>query len=140
MKTYSGNHKKLSITLSSAIGLLISLIITGIGGIIGTYMIHNGSISENAYATVAFITWMVASFAGAFVSGASFKDKFLVASLLSVGVYMFLMLSIAILIFNGNLERIGQGMLAMAIGYIPTVLLNRTKSGQRKSKIRYRRR
>lgn len=140
MKTYNGNRKKMTMPLSSAIGLLIALIITGIGGILGAFMIHNGSISENTYSTVAFVTWIVASFAGAFVSGMSYKDKFLVVSLISVVAYIFLMLSVAIMFFEGNLQRIGQGIFAILIGYVPVLLINGTHSGRKKPKIRYRRR
>lgn len=140
MKTYNSNHKKITIPISSAIGLLIAFIITGIGGILGSSMIHNGNLSESAYGTVTFITWMIASFSGAFVSGVSYKEKFLIVSLLSVAVYMFLMLAAAIMFFDGNLQRMGQGLLAIFVGYLPTLLLNGMKFGQKKTKIRYRRR
>ena len=139
MKTYKRNQQLLNIPISLAIGLLTALMITGLGAIFSSSMIHNGSLDESTYGTVTFIIWLLASFAGSFVSGLIHKEKSWIVSLLSVAAYLFLMLSVSIVFFEGNLQKIGQGILAITIGYTPTLLLNSMKSRKQNVKVRYRR-
>ncbi len=139
MKYSVSSNNKASPIVTMAISLVSSLLISFIGCVFTTYMISGGKWGEEHYGTAGFILWMIGALSGTMITCLTIKEKRLLMIGISALLYFLFLIGMHIMLFEGSLTRIGQGILAIILGSIPSVLLSLRKNKPNQKKIKYRR-
>ena len=136
--TFQNNNKSSPIAIMG-ISLLSSLILSFIGCVFTAYMVSGGKWGEEHYGTVSFILWMVGALSGTMITCLTTKERRLLMIGISAMLYFVCLIGTHIMFFEGSLIRIGQGILAILLGSIPSIILSFRKNTPNRKKIKYRR-
>ena len=139
MKHSVRNNNRSSPIMMIAVSLAISLLISFIGCVFTTYMISGGKWGEEHYGTASFILWLIGTLSGTMILGLTIKEKRLLMIGISALLYFLFLVGMHIMFFEGSISRIGQGILAIILGSIPSVVLSLRKNASNQKKIKYRR-
>ena len=139
MKHISTNKsQKNSIWISLLWGVVVALLISLIGSLLGTFLINAGSIQENAYPVIAIALWFVSSMIGSLVACKKASQQYLIVSALTVVGYLFVLIAVQILFFESQFGQMWKAILIGVAGIIPSILICSKTEGRKKAKIKYR--
>ena len=114
-------------------GLLIAVLFSILGAAIGASIINSGGIPESGTAWITALVWGISVFCGNMVSLRLHKQKMVVLSAITAGIYLVILVALNLLLLEQQLDGLGRALLAVIAGSAAAVLLN---SGKRKGKRR----
>lgn len=138
-KTANINSKNHSTLISIVLGILLMVLLSLVGTIIGASIINGGKVTETAYKIIASAVWLVTSFLGCLLAGKLAGKQILLVCLACAVGYIAVLFAIQIMFLDSNFSEIWMAIILCAVGAIPAILLNiRNKTGNtRKKRFRY---
>ena len=130
-----GNH--MSMINGVLFGTVAAIVTTLLCAAIAAMLIVNGKITENKMKYFAFGILLLSAFIGTFVSCKSAENKLIQRCGIVALVYAFLLVSTAILIFDGSFANVGISILMILFGCLGTCLIC-MRQGKRKVNKRVR--
>ena len=99
-----------------AIGTVCSLTIMLMMTVIGTSMMQYEKLAENQLGIFAFVTQLLSAFIGCIVSSVIGKERRLLICVINALIYMLILGSVTIFLFEGSFDRLAPSFLAVALG------------------------
>ena len=114
-KVHTFNRKEKTLIFSVCVGIAVALIISTILSIGLAFLVQNGKMEENEIIGV-FLIRVVAVFVGVLVAATTSANKLLpITGIIATG-YLFVLLVVAILFFDGTIKQIWSGVSSVVIG------------------------
>ncbi len=139
------NQTRKAVTKGASLpgGLLLgggaSLITTLILSVIGGKMVDGGVLSQNSMGYVAMAVIFIAAFTGSVIAMNRMKEKRLMVSTLSAGVYYLLLLGMTALFFGGQYKGLGvTALLVLAGAVAPALLIQQGRGGVKRKHFKMR--
>lgn len=139
MKTIVKKHRPRGVGESVLIGLGISVVCSVLIMMFLAYCIENEYMNITKISIMSFVILLISSFMGAFGAGVVAKEKKIIACAGAVGAYYVVLMTIAVVVFDGVRGGALLGFLACTIGFGGASLLSlKEKSRSKIRKVRGR--
>lgn len=122
VKAVNGGHAIL-LPRAIAIGVIVSFLLTILLSAVSAFMISNAYIQEDAMATINIFIKVVSSFAGCIVAMFLGGQMPAIVSAITCAVYFVILICSNILFMNGEISRVGEGIICILCGGLLAVLL-----------------
>ncbi len=129
--------KKQGVAMQILISVIISIAVVLLGAMILTALVSAGTVSETAYQTVAVVILAISAWAGSMAAMGGQPPVLAGAA----AVYYLVLLSVNIILFDGDFSGIGWGTTAVILGVAAAFGMKAALTsggGKRKIKYRYR--
>ena len=135
----AGKRKLDGLAWSILFGVLASSVITIVLSMLIALFISSEYFDINIRYIASMIIQLIAALIGAYTTGKISNDRKQIASVCTVAIYCFILLSAAILFFDGIASHFWAVLLSGGVGCISAILLNnsRKRPGYRKKKVRH---
>ena len=130
------SKKNTSEVLQVMIGVLLALLITLIGMVVGASFLENGIITEMREGWYTFAIWFMAPCIATMLLTFSGERNFITICAIGV-IYFIILLCIKMLFIDCAFCGIGKGIIAIIAGVIPALLIIFYKSNGKRKKYKY---
>ena len=130
--------KELSMPAGIGIGAGVGLVITLIGGIMLTFLLTGEKLSVESMGYGTMVIQFVGALLGSITATLCYKQRKMIVSLITAGVYLLVLMGINALFFDGQYERMGGSLLVVAIAGIAAAFVGNGggKMSKRRKKFR----
>lgn len=138
VKNFSKEQKMNSMWVAIAYGSVIAILISLLGSIIGAILMNRELIGESAAFILPIIVWIASGFTGTMVAAKLARSRYLLVAGITALIYLFVLISVSILIFDGKFTALWQGIVSVLAGGGLSLILSSRKNTGKKHKVKYR--
>ena len=135
------NGRAIKATFGSGvgIGLLLSVLVSVMLSMLLAVLVINEQVGENRIAYLSPLITLLASFVGCVAAGKQVEQKLAIVIGVTGAIYLFLLMGVGILFFDGGFHNLWMSLLAIAVGCaLSCAICIRGKGSGRKRKRVYR--